>query len=213
MNFFRITGDILHLLSFLLLIRKIRLQKSCNGISLRSQELYALVFSTRYLDIFYNFLSLYNWFMKIIFLSATAYIIYLIRVPFLPTYNKQGDRFQVLYLIVPCAILALIFNHEFEVTEILWSFSIFLESVAILPQLFLLSRTGDVDVLTGDYIFTLGGYRAMYLLNWIYRYFTEDQYRQWIVWTCGLVQTILYADFFYYYIISKINRTKLVLPN
>lgn len=44
----------------------------------------------------------------------------------------------------------------------------------MLPQLFLLQRTGEVENLTSHYIFTLGGYRAFYLLNWIYRYVTKD---------------------------------------
>eukprot|EP01103_Thecamoeba_quadrilineata_P006471 TRINITY_DN16197_c0_g1_i1.p1 TRINITY_DN16197_c0_g1~~TRINITY_DN16197_c0_g1_i1.p1 ORF type:complete len:225 (+),score=12.52 TRINITY_DN16197_c0_g1_i1:32-676(+) len=214
MNIFRIVGDLLHLLSFLILIRKIYHQKSCAGISLKTQELYALVFVTRYIDIFYNFMSIYNWILKIIFLGSTFTIIYMIRVPYNHTYDKQGDRFQLLYLIVPCAILALFINHEFEVTEILWAFSIYLEAVSILPQLFLLARTGEIDLLTGDYIFTLGGYRFMYILNWVYRLSTDTYYRpQWIVWISGVVQTLLYADFFYYYLKSKINKTKLVLPS
>lgn len=104
-------------------------------------------------------------------------------------------------------------------------------------------------------------YRALYILNWIYRYFTEPHYVHWIgksnttlfpflylnegvhanlhanthsslfcasyglmatcfvldgsviaAWISGLVQTLLYADFFYYYfqrynylIISKLQ--------
>ena len=51
-----------------------------------------------------------------------------------------------------------------------WSFSIFLESVAILPQMFLLQRLGEAETITTHYIFALGAYRALYLLNWIYRY-------------------------------------------
>jgi hypothetical protein len=39
----------------------------------------------------------------------------------------------------------------------------------------------------------------MYLLNWVWRAIFETGYRQWIVWLAGLVQTGLYADFFYYY--------------
>lgn len=42
--------------------------------------------------------------------------------------------------------------------------------------------------------------RFFYLLNWIYRFIMEDNYSQWIVWVSGAVQTILYIDFFYYYI-------------
>lgn len=54
-------------------------------------------------------------------------------------------------------------------TEILWSFSIFLESVAILPQLFMLSRTGEAETITTHYLFALGAYRALYIPNWVYR--------------------------------------------
>ena len=39
----------------------------------------------------------------------------------------------------------------------------------------------------------------MYILNWVYRYFFED-YVDIIAWIAGLVQTVLYADFFYIYI-------------
>lgn len=211
-NLFRLAGDFLHLASFLILIRKMTLTKSCAGVSLHSQELYLTVFVTRYLDLFYNFASIYNWIMKIVFISATATIIYLMRKKYRVTYAKDRDTFRIVFLVVPCALLALIFHEKFEFVEILWAFSIYLEAVAILPQLFLLYKTGEVDVLTGDYVFTLGGYRACYLLNWIYRFMTEDGYRQWIVWLAGLVQTIIYCDFFYYYTLSKWYSRKLSLP-
>lgn len=64
--------------------------------------------------------------------------------------------------------------------QILWTFSIYLEAVAILPQLVLLQRTQNVDNITANYVFLLGSYRALYLLNWVYRFFTESRYRQWI---------------------------------
>ena len=69
----------------------------------------------------------------------------------------------------PCAILALVLNHEFSVMEILWTFSIYLESVAILPQLFMVSKTGEAESITSHYLFALGSYRGLYILNWIYR--------------------------------------------
>ena len=59
----------------------------------------------------------------------------------------------------------------------------------------------------------LGGYRALYLLNWIYRYSTEPGYSQWIVWISGLVQTLLYCDFFYYYLESWRKNERLTLPS
>lgn len=40
--------------------------------------------------------------------------------------------------------------------QVLWTFSIYLEAVAILPQLVLLQRTNNIDNLTGNYVFLLG---------------------------------------------------------
>jgi ER lumen protein retaining receptor len=97
--------------------------------------------------------------------------------------------------------------------QVLWAFSIYLESVAILPQLFMLIRVKEVENLTAHYVFCLGGYRSLYLINWIYRRLTEDNYWQPIVWTCGMVQTLIYCDFFYYYIIAKKEGKKMQLPS
>ncbi|KAG2124810.1 ER lumen protein retaining receptor-domain-containing protein, partial [Suillus clintonianus] len=88
--------------------------------------------------------------------------------------------------------------YKFEVTEILWTFSIYLESVAIFPQLFMLQRTGEAGTITTHFLAALGLYRALYLPNWIYRYFTEDVVDP-IAVTAGLVRTGLYLDFFYVY--------------
>ncbi len=48
----------------------------------------------------------------------------------------------------------LVVNHEFSVMEILWTFSIYLESVAILPQLFMVSKTGELETITSRYLVT-----------------------------------------------------------
>lgn len=40
--------------------------------------------------------------------------------------------------------------------QVLWTFSIYLEAVAIMPQLVLLQRTQNIDNLTGNYVFLLG---------------------------------------------------------
>lgn len=86
-----------------------------------------------------------------------------------PTHDPSIDTFRVEYLLGPCFILGFIFNYKFVPTEILWSFSIFLEAVAILPQLFLLQRTGEAETITTHYLAALGVYRALYIPNWIYR--------------------------------------------
>ncbi|XP_044534929.1 ER lumen protein-retaining receptor 2 [Gracilinanus agilis] len=65
MNIFRLTGDLSHLAAIIILLLKIWKTRSCAGISGKSQLLFALVFTTRYLDLFTSFISLYNTSMKV----------------------------------------------------------------------------------------------------------------------------------------------------
>jgi hypothetical protein len=86
-----------------------------------------------------------------------------------PTHDPNQDTFRTEYLLGAAAVLAIIFPYKYTPTEMLWAFSIWLESVAILPQLFMLQRTGSAETITTHYIFALGAYRALYIPNWIWR--------------------------------------------
>ena len=96
-------------------------------------------------------------------------------VKFKATYDQNHDTFRIEFLLGPAVLLALLLNHEFSVMEVLWTFSIYLESVAILPQLFMVSKTGEAESITSHYLFALGSYRALYIVNWIYRYYAESK--------------------------------------
>jgi len=211
MNLFRLLGDLSHLASIFILLHKITTTRSCRGLSFKTQALYAGVFITRYLDLIYRWVSLYNFFMKIFFIGSSVYILYLMKVQFRPTHDPAIDTFRYEYLLGPCLVFSLIFNYHFTPTEILWSFSIFLESVAILPQLFMLQRTGEAETITTHYLAALGAYRALYIPNWIYRYYTEGVIDP-IAVTAGLVQTGLYLDFFYVYFTRVLQGQRFELP-
>ena len=90
------------------------------GVSLKTQELYVLVFATRYLDLFYVFISLYNTLMKIIFLTSSVAIVYYMRYHKVvkQKYDKDQDTFRHIFLIVPCFVLALFVNKKFTITEV-----------------------------------------------------------------------------------------------
>ncbi|KAF8044405.1 hypothetical protein BT93_A2407 [Corymbia citriodora subsp. variegata] len=152
--------------------------------------------------------------MKLVFIATSVAIVWYMRHHKVvkQTYSREEDSFKHYVLILLCLILAILIPHAFNVTEILWTYSIYLEAVAILPQLVLLQRSRNIDNLTGIYVFLLGAYRALYIVNWGYRFFTETHKIRWIPWVSGLVQTALYADFFYYYIKSWKNHEKLKLP-
>ena len=90
---------------------------------------------------------MYNWILKILFISASVGIVYIMRfgAPQKATYNAENDGFPIQYLIAPCAVLGLIINQDhYSPFEIIWAFSVYLEAVAILPQLFLLQKLGEV---------------------------------------------------------------------
>jgi len=149
--------------------------------------------------------------MKVVYLVASVATVYLMYVKFKATYDHNHDTFRLEFLLAPAAVLALLINHDFTVMEVLWTFSIYLEAVAILPQLFMVSKTGEAESITSHYLFALGSYRALYIVNWIYRYWTEGFYDV-IATIAGIVQTVLYCDFFYLYITRVLRGRRLQLP-
>ncbi|KAK4214498.1 ER lumen protein retaining receptor domain containing protein [Rhypophila sp. PSN 637] len=215
LNLFRIAGDFSHLASIGILLHKILQLKSCSGISFKSQCLYMLVYITRYLDLL-STKSIYNVIFKILFLGSQGYIIYLMANAYKPTNDPTLDTFRVQYLLAGAAVLAILVPYEYTFWEISWAFSIWLESVAILPQLFMLQRTGEAETITTHYIFALGLYRALYIPNWIYRYYTEHGHKNyhfdWIAVTAGIIQTVLYSDFFWIYYTRVMKGKKFKLP-
>jgi len=206
-----LVGDFSHLLAVIILLLKIWKSRSCAGISGRTQILFALVYTTRYLDLVTNFVSIYNSVMKIIFIVASYGTLVLMFYKFRATYDRNHDTFRMEFLVLPCLILAFVINHEFSPIEILWTFSIYLETVAILPQLFMLSKTGEAESITSHYLFALGIYRALYIVNWIYRYYVEEFFDP-IAVVAGCVQTVLYVDFFYLYVTRVLKGKKIQLP-
>jgi len=193
----------LHLLSFFIILWQILTKRGVAGLSFKSQLLYTLVFATRYLDLPLTLYSPYLTVMKLVFLASSGWILYLIRVRFRSSYDALGDSTNLVHLVLPCVGLTVIQQlyvgaSHFPVLDAAWVFSEFLEAVAILPQLWMLQRTGSSETLTVHYLAALGGYRFFYVLNWGYRYLVEGR-RNWVSWIAGGVQTLLYSDFFYYY--------------
>ena len=72
----------------------------------RSQALFALVFLTRYLDLFTNFISLYNTAMKIFFLISSIGTIYLMFLKFKATYDHNHDTFRFVCFLIGKSIFS-----------------------------------------------------------------------------------------------------------
>jgi hypothetical protein len=147
---------------------------------------------------------LWNFTLKIVFVATSWTIVWMMRTRLKASYNREYDSFRQLFVVAPCvavALLTALVRGDWAPFELLWSFSLWLEALAILPQLVMLQRTGEHEQFTLNYIFCLGLYRALYLVNWVYRAFTETHYHgEWLVWIAGLVQTAGFSDFIYEYL-------------
>lgn len=194
MNIFRFLGDMCHLFAMLLLLYKITKTKSCIGVSGRTQILLLIVFLTRYSDLFVYFLSMYNTGMKMAYIACTLTTVCLIYGRFRKTYEQEYDTVHIGYVITPCLIAAMFINYEFVWNEVLWSFSIYLEAVAIIPQLCFTRKRGFTKHMI-IYLLALGSYRSLYILNWIFRYVTES-HLDYLSLFCGVTQTLIFAVFF-----------------
>jgi ER lumen protein retaining receptor len=218
MNIFRFIGDMAHVASIVVLLLRIQAMKNARGISIKTQELYFIVFAARYLDLFTHFYSLYNSSMKVLYLSSTAYIIYIVRKtdPYKSDYDDAQDSFKHIHFgVAPCAVLGLLtcfWKWEWGI-ETFRIFSLYLESIAIVPQLIMIQRYKEVENLTSHYVALLGCYRGFYILNWVWRTYNEKYYEQdWVAYSCGAIQTLLYLDFFYYYAMAVMQSRKMALP-
>lgn len=119
---------------------------------MKTQELYAVVFATRYLDIFTDFISLYNTIMKFIYLGSSFSIVWYIRHHKIVrrSYDKDQDTFRHYFLILPCLVLALFINVKFTFKEVCSCFSFTrLQELFLLFYLFLYvlqCGSGHVDI-------------------------------------------------------------------
>lgn len=202
---FRILGDVSHTLSKCILIWAIHSNKSAEGVSLLTQLLYLLTFSTRYLDLFWvpPWFSWWNFVLKIFYIASSAYIVFLMMRVYARTRERETAWRLAAYSLGGSLILAplvcLAFNfHAFRFSEVVWTFSIILESVCVLPQLLLLRQTSVPTVLDSFYLVTLGSYRFFYILNWIVRGAIEHHFDATSV-VFGVIQTALYVDFAWVY--------------
>ncbi|CAM9377773.1 unnamed protein product, partial [Discosporangium mesarthrocarpum] len=112
-------------------------------------------------------------------------------------------------------------NKDF-LSDTAWTCSIYMESVAIVPQLFMFQRQerqdeGMVEVLVSHSTFALGFARVMDMIFWMFSYHeladqTGSKTVGMFVLFAQFVHTFIMADFYYYYFLSLKNGKAMQLP-
>lgn len=212
--FFKASKTI-HIVGLIVLIYKLIAHKSCSGLSLKSQELTALLIATRLCCSVYIQSNIHAM-LDLILLLPTLLIIWLIRFKLKSTYIKEFDNMWLSFLVVPSIILAIVihprFTHHIWLTRVIWSFTTYLETISILPQIRYMRNSMMVETFTGYYVFALGVSRFFSLAFWIiHTYETKGEYlfffRHGYFWMLSIflseiVHSFILANFCYYYIKS-----------
>ena len=141
MNIYHLCGDISHVLSIVVLLHRIHVVQDATGISLRSNELFLLVYLLQCTDLLVSNFNAYKLLLAAFSIASSASIIYKIQYQksVCSTYTKNhGAFYHWKFDILPRAIaifmgygLASFIGH----LEILRTFSFYLENLAILPQI------------------------------------------------------------------------------
>ena len=168
--------------------------------------LYAGVFITRYLDLFWTppSNSLWNFIFKNFYIFTSIYIIFLMMKVYARTREREKAWKLGAYCLAGSVLLApvvtaIALRKNFSFFELLWTFSIILESVCVTPQLLLLRQTTVPTVIDSFYLLMLGSYRGFYILNWIVRLASSEHHFEWRAVLFGIIQTAFYVDFAWVY--------------
>ncbi|XP_031406166.1 ER lumen protein-retaining receptor erd-2.2-like [Punica granatum] len=217
-----IISELCHAIGIIVLIYKLTTQRTCSGLSLKSQELTAIFLVTRFVWSVYIEQNIHT-ILDLVTLVSTLWVIYMIRFKLKSTYIKELDNLPMYYIVVPCAVLsALVHPHTnyFPIGRFFFAFSAYIEAVSVLPQLRLMQNAKMIEPFTGHYVFALGLARFLAWAYWLiktyetggaYFFFTGSGY----FWTLGavlaeIVQSFILIDFCYYYIRSYIKGEQLM---
>jgi len=227
--------------SFAMFLLNFRMFTSNSGSSVSSKtlEAYVVVFLFRLLSIsrhegYLPYDRSGDWFYHVVetfSLVSTGVAIYLLRFKFRSTYDEDKDsfgnlhipsQFGVVYLILPCLVLSAIFhpnlNKDF-ISDSAWTMSMYLESVAILPQLYMFQKQSNlpIEVLVSHCVFALGFARVIEMAFWLWSFHeladhTGSRLVGYIVLLAQFIHVALMGDFFYFYFQSIKKGTPLQLP-
>merc|ERR1712228_104891 len=138
-------------------------------------------------------------------------------------YGGVPPGMGAVFLAVPIFILAAMIhptlNSDFF-SDVAWTYAMYLESAALIPQLFMFQKqtSGVVELLTAHFVAALGFGRVMEFLFWVYSYHelatsAGSKLPGYLALLSQFMQLVLMLDFFWYYYLAVKNATPLVLPS
>jgi ER lumen protein retaining receptor len=158
-----------------------------------------------------------DWFYQlteIVSLFCCVILIYMLTSSHKDTTDRDKDSIDFKYLIVPTFFLALLIHPSLNknfITDILWTTSMYLEAVAIFPQLHLFkSKGGNIETYTSHYVALQGLSRLFSLVFWWDTFNELNEYSHeglslmqtyvgYVVMLSQVVQLLLMVEYYWYY--------------
>ena len=216
-------------LSLVIIILRVTQYQSCSGISINYLICFIIVLITRLItNIFSSYdiqigliNSIFLYISQILSLLICLYLLYLIFFEYPETSDKMIDnKMPFYYLIIPTFFVAILFKpYIFRnwFFDLMFIYSIILESVAIYPQIILLStKKGEIETYTSNFIAFQGLSTVFVLIFWFKNYLSlEDndslllgRFSGYVVIFSEILQLIIIGYYFYLYFKSIMKRNK-----
>ena len=218
-SFFLVLSSLVQTCAFLIILVKVTNYQTCSGLSANTLICYAILLFARLTStLFYpGYLpsdSSGSWLYQlsdILSLLICCLLVYLIYFKYRETSDVLLDgKIPFYFLAIPCYILALIFRSSLNSNafcDINWAFSMYLEAIAIFPQILLFSiKKGQIESFTSHYVALCGLSRLFSLIFWWDTYeelISDDlyfgKYIGYFIIGAQILQLIIMADYYYLY--------------
>ena len=200
----------------IILIRQIHKRQSIEGLSIDTQISFLIGAFSRIVWVFDTRLMYFPliWIELILSLISGAYILYLFHKLKHTQFSETYNPFNLKILLLACLILSFFFhpgakNKYYLTIQMLVSLTMFLEASGMLPQIYLMRKSGTLEVNTGHYIFLLGISRVVRMMFWIMMWMEGEHFMYLII--ADLLHSLLLLDFVWCYF--KKQKGNLIILN
>ena len=239
-SFLMTYGGLARLFGFGILNYKIFTSQQVTGISIKTLQLYTTVFFFRLISIMmhegylpydksgdwlYHFVEGTSLVLASVALFATMFSF---RHTYQGTLDSFGDDTGVMSMAAIIFFISIFIHPTLNkdlISDVAWTFAMYLESAALIPQLYMFQNQsrkasvsgGGIDQLMAHFVFALGFGRIMELLFWIYHHHeltntSGSCLPGYLAVVSQLIQIGLMLKFFRSYYFSMKYSTPMTLP-
>lgn len=217
-SFLLTLSSLVSMFSFLMVLIKIEAASSVQGVSLKMMECYLAIQLGRLCAIvpfegYLPFDKTGDWLYQVIealIFCLVGSIVYMCRFRFVKTYTEATDTMNHLWLVGPAGVMALVFHpnlNSFLPSDMAWAFALYLESVAVLPQLFLFQKEGQAQPFTAHFLAAQAMSKVISFIFWFSSYselsnpdhIVKGFVGNWVM-AMQIVQLIIMGDFIFHYV-------------